>query len=532
MLNAKKQKFKTTVAGLALLSGLALSTTAFAEEVVLRSPDGTININGELLGFEDGVYLISSVLGEVRLSSSRVSCEGAACPNLGGVEADVAVAGSGTMGSGIMPILMSGYADSMGAAAEVSNTGTGETMMTMVGDQGFGDEMGSFAVSSTTDGDAFQALLDGDAAIGMSARRITVDEARALRDVGAGLMVSPAQERIVAIDNMVVVTHPSNEVGALTVEQLRGIFSGQITNWSEVGGADSDINVIAAQGGSTSHDFFMDYLFGEEQPDFLPQGIGASDQAVSNTVYFDRHAIGYVSFAFLQGTQPITLINECGIATVPDAFSAKTEEYELSRRMYMYSREDVVTEESAAFLDFAISEDADSFIIKSGFIDLGIARHVQDEDDPRVIALTTSATGFNVTYEGSVMEEMLDEMEDFDRLSSTFRFRLGSTRLDERGQLDMQRLISYLEDANDGTEVRFVGFTDDIGAFDANRELSQTRAAAVMDEIIAASEGSLGHIRMDAIGFGEIAPQACNISERGQAINRRVEVWITQETSS
>lgn len=532
MSNARMNHLKATVAGFALITGVALSSAANAEEVTLRSPDGTINIEGELLGFDDGVYLIRSVLGEVRLSASRVSCEGAGCPELASAVADVTFAGSASMGQGIMPILMSGYADTLDAATEVSNTGEGETYVSLVGDLGYGDEIGSYAVSSTTDSNAFTALMEGDASIGMSARRITVEEARALRDQGAGLMVSPGQERIVAIDNMVVVTHPSNPVDALTVEQLRGIFSGRITNWSEVGGADTEINVIAAQQGSTSHEFFMDYLFGASLPDFNPQGIGATDQAVSNTVYLDRHAIGYVSYAFLQGTTPLTVINECGIATLPNEFSAKTEEYELSRRLYLYSREDLAVEQASAFLDFATSEEADSFITKSGFIDLGIVRHAQDETDPRFVALSEASVGFNVTYEGSVMEEMLEEMEEFDRLSSTFRFRLGSTRLDERGQLDMQRLISFLADVEDGTEIKFVGFTDDTGAFDANRDLAESRAVTVMEQLIEESAGTLEHIRMEAIGFGEIAPLACNISDRGQAINRRVEVWITQETSS
>ena len=57
-------------------------------------------------------------------------------------------------------------------------------------------------------------------------------------------MVSPTQERIVAVDSMVVVTHPSNEVSELSMDQLRGVFTGQITNWSQLGGADRPIDVV------------------------------------------------------------------------------------------------------------------------------------------------------------------------------------------------------------------------------------------------------------------------------------------------
>jgi len=64
-------------------------------------------------------------------------------------------------------------------------------------------------------------------------------------------------------------------------------------------------------------------------------------------------------------------------------------------------------------------------------------------------------------------------MVDHDRLSTTFRFRTASSKLDERGRADMQRLVTYLEQQPAGTEVLFVGFTDDVGPFDNNLALAR-----------------------------------------------------------
>ena len=224
------------------------------------------------------------------------------------------------------------------------------------------------------------------------------------------------------------------------------------------------------------------------------------------------------------------MINECGIAVRPDAFSAKTEEYALNRRMYLYNRADDIDDASQAFLDFVTSEEADGVIGKSGFIDLGISRRVQDETDDRFAALSAEASAFEGGFEASVMQEMLSEMENADRLSTTFRFRTGSSRLDERGKFDMLRLVEFLEDAPSGTEVTFVGFTDSVGTFEANRRLSDGRAASVMEQVQEASQGRLDQIQMATAGFGEVAPSACNVSERGKAINRRVEVWISRDS--
>ncbi len=528
----KKLGIQAPLAGATLASALLFSGAALAEKITLKSADGTINLVGEFIEFKDDNYTIRTALGNMRISASRVRCEGAACPSLEVATADVAITGSDTIGLGMMPLLMTGFAESMDADAELTNTGERQTLATLIGDGGFGEEIGSYLVSATTDSEAFTALLDGYASVGMSSRRITKEEARALRAAGAGNMVSPEQERIVAVDSMVIVTHPENPVNELSVEQLRGIFSGRISNWKQVGGADRPINVVAREDETASYDFFMSYLFGEQMPDHLPQAIVRDDQEMSNVVYFDRNAIGYVGYAFQRGAKPVTLINECGIAAKPDAFSAKTEEYALNRRMYLYNRADTLDEASNAFLDFAISEQADNVIGKSGFIDLGISRRSQDDTDSRVVALASAAKAYDAGFEASVMNEMLAEMTKHDRLSTTFRFRTGSSKLDERGKLDLKRLVDYLEGVPEGTEVTFVGFTDSVGAFDANRRLSFGRAEAVMEEVRNAAGARLGHVRMATAGYGEVAPSECNISDRGKSINRRVEVWISKESAT
>lgn len=529
MPNKARGQLKRSVAGLAIASGLVFSQAAFAGEVALKSTDGTLDLVGELVSFKDDVYTIRTTLGDLSISASQVRCEGEACPTFD-ITADVSITGSDAIGLGVMPLLMSGFAATMDADAELTSTDKGQSLATLIGDGGFGDEIGSYLVSATTDDDAFKALLDGSASIGMSSRRITKDEARALRADGAGNMVSPNQERIIAVDSMVVITNPQNPVAELTIEQLRGIFSGQITSWSELGGEDRDINVVMHQDGSASYEYFMEYLYGDGRPTFLPAAIGADSQQISNVVYRDRNAISFVGYSFLRGAQSVSLINECGIATQADAFSAKTEEYDLSRRMYLYNRSDNLDPRSAALLDFAISEAADGVIGKSGFIDLGILRRTQGEDSARARAMIAEASAYDAGYETEIMQEMLGEMGDYDRLSTTFRFRTGSSKIDERGRLDMQRLIDLLEDAPSGTEVSFVGFTDSVGAFDANRRLSLSRASAVLDEVERVAGDRLAHVNMKTAGYGEVAPSACNVSDRGKAINRRVEVWISNKS--
>ncbi|MEM9129091.1 MAG: phosphate ABC transporter substrate-binding/OmpA family protein, partial [Pseudomonadota bacterium] len=511
----------------AVAAGMLFSTAAVANDVSLKSADGTVNINGEFIALEEGVYIIRTALGDMRVSAARVRCEGPGCPSLETTTADVTIAGSATIGLGMMPLLMTGFATSVDADVEVNNVSEGQSIATLFADGGFGDEIGSYLVSTTSDDGAFSALLDGTAQVGMSSRRITRDEARALRADGAGNMVSPQQESILAIDNVVVVTHPSNPVKQLTKEQLRAIFSGEIRNWSQVGGNDFPINVVARDAGSSSHAYFMNYLFEGENSPFLAQAIANDDQGVSNTVFFDRYSIGYVGYAFQRGTKAMTLVNECGITVSPDAFSAKTEEYDLSRRLYLYSRSDNFDKPTKDLVEFAKSELADGVIAKSGFIDLGIIRSTPESIENRKAALQGQLAGYDVGFEEKLVEAMLKDLGNNDRLSTTFRFNTGSSKLDERGRLDVSRLISYLERAEKDTKITFVGFTDDVGAFEGNRQLSQNRADTLMFEIRSAAQGRLDHIQMEAKGYGELSPSACNVTDQGRSINRRVEVWIS-----
>ena len=519
-------KSTSALRALAVTGALVAPSFAIAEDVTLKSSDGTVNIVGEFLAFEENTYVVRTGLGDLRISAERVRCEGTACPVFETATADVMIAGSETLGLGLMPLMLEGFAASMNAEATVTATANkGEIIAEMIGDQGFGDPMNSYLVSSTATSNAFEALLDKSSEIGMASRRIKPAEARVLRDAGAGNMISPGQEHIVAVDSLVVIVQPENPVQKLGVTQVSQIFSGQITNWKELGGEDAAIVLYERQQDSGSRSVFQTTVSGNaSEPMAANAAVMDNDTDMATAVAANPHAIGYVSYAFQRGAKAMPLVNECGITMTPDAFSARTEEYALQRRLYLYNRADNLSEASEQLLKYAQSADSDEVIQKAGFIDLGVAKRPQSLDGSRARSLLDPDVN---PYEGGIMREMLGVMVDFDRLSSTFRFNTGSSRLDERALLDMERLTTFLADKPDGTEVMFVGFTDSVGAFDSNRALSERRAKQVMNDMIKFAGDRVGNVKMASAGYGEIAPSACNSSEDGRRINRRVEVWVS-----
>lgn len=512
----------------AFIGSMTVASFAHGAEVTLRSSDGTVNMTGEFVDFQDNAYIIATALGELRVAANRVSCIGDACPNLNIGEADITISGSDTVGVGLMPLLLEGYAGSIGAAAELGNAGeSNDIFATLTADDGFGDQIASFLVDSNSSNAAFSDLLNQTSEIAMSTRRILPDEARSLRDNGAGNMISPNQEHILAVDSLVVITHPNNPTDTLTTRQLQQIYSGEITNWSDVGGPDAAITFVGRNEDTGTRTVFEDRIFGENTASLTSGAtIADSNSEVAQIVNNNEGAIGVVGYAFQRGAKPLSIINECGIRMQPDAFSARTEEYALQRRLYLYSREDTASAKATAFLEFATSDAADTLIGKAGFIGFGVDRQEQTMESGRALSLLDPDAD---AYEAQFMRDMLGRMVDYDRLSTTFRFRTGSSSLDERGRIDLARLVDYLSAQPEGSEILLVGFTDDVGQFDGNRRLSEGRAAQVLEEVRAAAGDRLDGMKMSSIGYGEIAPSGCNIDPEGRRINRRVEVWIKSQ---
>ncbi|MHA3916430.1 phosphate ABC transporter substrate-binding/OmpA family protein [Halovulum sp. GXIMD14793] len=505
-----------------VLSAFAMQP-ALAQTVQLKSTDGTISVNGQLQSFEGGFYTIQTVLGTLRIASDNIICEGEACPDLS-PSGDVVIAGSATLGSSLMPLLLSGFAGEVnGIAEEVEKTGP-VTTTRLVGDSGFGDEIGTFTVSSTSSSDAFRELRDKGTNIGMSSRRIEPQEARSLRDRGAGNMIALDQEHVIAVDSILVVVNHDNPVDTLSMEQIDRIYAGQITNWSQVGGSNQPIVVYGRDEGSGTRSVFEARVFAASgRSTSNAVRVADDNESLAAAVASDANAIGYVGHAFVRGSKPVNIADTCGIVTSANSFAAKTEEYPLQRRLYLYNRADNATETVSNFIDYVQSAKADGVISKSGFINLGVERVTQDTSNDRMRLLIENTTD---PFEFGLMRELLVDMFQWDRLSTTFRFASGSSQLDGKALLDLQRLAEYLKTQPDGTEVALVGFTDSDGAFDANRALSIGRAQQVADTIRAQVGGQLSNVRFSFKGFGELAPTACNTSLDGKRINRRVEVWI------
>jgi len=199
--------------------------------------------------------------------------------------------------------------------------------------------------------------ISGVSEIGMSSRDLKDEE------IAEG--VEPV---IIAYDGIVVVTHPSNKVKDISLEQVKQIFTGEVTNWKELGGDDMEIVVVSREDGSGSRDAFqeiVDYSSGE----LIRNAIIASGNGnIKTTVATNKHAVGFISFEYVDET--VSTLKIDGVE--PTAQNVLDEKYALSRPFLFVHTEDGLSESGQAFIDYIFTKEAQEIVAEAGAIPLDV----------------------------------------------------------------------------------------------------------------------------------------------------------------
>jgi len=531
--------YTRTTAKLALVIGMA-AAPALGEEVRLIGKDSNINVVGDLLSTSGGQYLVRTDIGEFYIDQELVTCEGAGCPQMTDVDAEFEIGGDGHVAFALVPVLLEGFAESleaevefldaqgqpldMEAFAEAATVGehAHEIPVRMIDYDG--EELGNYAIHEGNSSELLEELADraghfGIAVIEGAASRKQRD---AVLNGGGGDIRSTEQERVIGMDGHVIIAHPNNGAHSVSLEQAAMVLAGEITNWTDLGGPNAEIAVYSFAEGTSGYYDTEETLMGPFGKTLTPEAnIVTTEAQLANAVISDPAGFGFIAFSRIRDARPVPLRTSCGIIQMPSAFTIKTEEYALNERLTLYSRNDIsgVAKDFVAYMD---SGSVGGLIGKAGWIDLTVEEEPMVENADR---LAGELEENDDPYEAAIIEELLTDMNSMGRLSTTFRFAPGSSRLDNRGQRDLELVIDFLT-RKDVAVAHVVGFTDNKGPFEPNIQVAQERAEAVLAELQNAAKGRLDGIEMQAEGFGELAPVACNDTPHGRATNRRVEIWV------
>ncbi len=225
------------------------------------------------------------------------------------------------------------------------------------------------AVTGGGSGTGIAALINGTVDIANASRQIKAEELESARANG----IEPV-EFVVARDAIAIIVHPSNPVNELTLQQISDIYSGKITNWSEVGGEDRPIVLLSRETNSGTHVYFLEEVIrlGQKNnktlfsPDTLllpsSEGIGAEVRQNPNAIGYD--GLGYVT----PDMKTIAVSRGPGQPYYPPtAETVNAGLYPIARDLYMYTAGEPQGQ-IKTYLEWILSPEAQQIVLELGFV--------------------------------------------------------------------------------------------------------------------------------------------------------------------
>ncbi|MGN0270672.1 MAG: phosphate ABC transporter substrate-binding protein PstS family protein [Candidatus Weimeria sp.] len=204
----------------------------------------------------------------------------------------------------------------------------------------------------TGSGSGIEAVGKGSCDIGLASRDLTDDEK------SSGLT-----QTTIAVDGIAMIVNPDNGVDDLTIDQIAQIYTGQITNWKDVGGSDGDIVVIGREAASGTRDGFETITDTKDKCKYAQELTSTGD--VIQTVAGNPNAIGYASLADLNDS--VKAIKVGGVAPTED--TVKDGSYKIQRNFNLITKDGTKLSDAAqAFFDYCTGSDAGQYISKAGAV--------------------------------------------------------------------------------------------------------------------------------------------------------------------
>lgn len=252
-------------------------------------------------------------------------------------------------------VMLLGILTGCGNGSTVSTNGSTsmEKVIGVLSEQYMADNSGvTVTYDATGSGTGIESVTNGSTDIGLASR--------GLKDTETGLVATT-----LALDGIAIVVHADNGVKDLSVEQIAKIFTGEITNWSEVGGVDLEIACIGREAGSGTRDGF-ESITGTEDACVLRQEL-TSTGAVIEAVKNSPNAIGYASLSATEGQDGIKTVTVGGVACSEETVLDGT--YAIQRPFNLITKEgEVLSETAQSFFDYMCSAEAADLIREAGAV--------------------------------------------------------------------------------------------------------------------------------------------------------------------
>ena len=201
-------------------------------------------------------------------------------------------------------------------------------------------------------GAGIKDVISGISEIGMSSRELKDEEKNSV------------EATTVAYDGIALLVNPENKVKNISLEDVKNVYTGKITNWKELGGEDAPIVVISREEGSGTRDAFQEIVGYKSEELTKEATISDGSGAVKTTVAGNKNAIGFASFEYIDETVSALNVND----VEPTADNVKDGQYKISRPFLLVTKSDSVTENGQNLINYVLSPEGQQIVADNKLI--------------------------------------------------------------------------------------------------------------------------------------------------------------------
>lgn len=307
-------------------------------------------------------------------------------------------------------------------------------------------------------------------------------------------------EHVIALGAVSIIVNKVNTLHSLSSDQVAGLLSGEIKNWSQVDGPNWPVHVYVRDSESGSTRLIDQNILQNRRKTLSAAAkLLATDNEQSRAISGDPSGVAYVGNVFKRDNKALAIADGSYSAIAPTANNIATEDYPLARRIYFYTQATGNNPWIQAFVKFSQSPQGQALIPATGFVAL----------EPKLI---------KVKPNHKMPQPYRELVDNAQRLSINFRFPSGSSHLDDKSRHDIGRVVDYVR--GHGIE-HFALAAFGSGGEERAQAMAGLRALAIRRALYKG-----GVVTTDIRNFGDRLPVAPDGTERGKYRNQRVEIWI------
>ena len=527
---------KLTRIAISLLCTVA-PVAALTQEVTLESPDQFISVDGEIIDYDGFMVRVDTAVGAISLPASEVICFGEGCfdiinNNNFGLTADAFI--------------------SVIASAEEAAAAAPQADFTIAfGAENYGTVYGAMARAFAASGTTANVTISAEGAVALSDPQ-TGTEATVIRtdDIAAADMIIASvslegteptafdvnngwidaqsmSHHLLGLQAFAVIVAPTSGVDRISMTDLARVYAGEVSNWSQIGGA--DVNVLPLQLPRTSP------LRAEmEALVMAPAGKSiagnvltmADETGIAASISQFPGSISIVSAAKANDALSIPVTGACGIAVAATPFNIVSGDYPLIRPVMAAYGSDTQNPLVTQMFDYAATPAGQTLMAASNLMSIEAFQQDNAQKNGRLGGLLDAELD---ETQRNAAAQMFQVLFNADRLSPTLIGGATSSAEGAWNRAMLQSVIAAMSDpANAGREIIFVGK----GASDAGSQAAldaSVAAAQAMQSALTSVAGDLvttGEFTITSYGFGDVSPATCTDGQVEGTEHARVEVWI------